>query len=104
MPVAPVLWRLCGCGGGNAGNLELIFLAWNNERKIGMIRRPKTVFEKVAEKLMDVTSRDRCPVCGGKVSHEYFHPPFFVRDGSSGLRKRCTTCGHVEIAWCRSGI
>ena len=69
-----------------------------------MMRRANTVFEKVAEKLMDVTSRERCPECGGKVRHEYFHPPVFVRDGASGLRKRCTKCGHVEIVWCRRGI
>ena len=68
------------------------------------MRRTNTVFEKVAEKLMDVIGCERCPECGGKVRHEYFHPPVFVRDGASGLRKRCTKCGHVEIVWCRGGI
>ena len=75
-----------------------------NERKIGMKRRPKTIFEKVSETLMDIVGRDRCPVCGGKVKHEYFHPPIFVKDGASGLRKRCTACGHTVIVRCRSGI
>lgn len=69
-----------------------------------MMLRPKTVFEKVSERMMNAFGCDRCPVCGGKVKHEYFHPPVFVRDGTSGLRKRCTKCGHIEIVWCRSGI
>ena len=69
-----------------------------------MMRRTKTIFERMSEVMKDVAGRDRCPVCGGKVRHEYFHPPVFVRDGASGLRKRCTKCGHVEIVWCRGGI
>ena len=69
-----------------------------------MMRRSKTIFERMSEILMDVCNSDRCPVCGSKVKHEYFHPPVFVRDGTSGLRTRCTKCGHVEIVWCRSGI
>ena len=69
-----------------------------------MMRRSKTIFERMSEMVMDITSRDRCPECGGKIKHEYFHPLVFVRDGASGLRKRCPKCGHVEIVWCRSGI
>ena len=69
-----------------------------------MMLRPKTVFEKVSEWIMNAFGCDRCPVCGGRVRQEYFHPPVFVRDGASGIRKRCTKCGHVEIVWCRSGI
>ena len=69
-----------------------------------MIQRPKTIFERMSESVMDAVGRDRCPVCGGKVKHEYFQPPLFVRDGASGLRKRCAECGHTEIVWCRSGI
>ena len=69
-----------------------------------MILRPKTVFEKVPERIMNAFGHNCCPVCGGKVKHEYFHPPLFVRDGTSGLRKCCTKCGHIEIVWCRSGI
>ena len=68
------------------------------------MRRRKTIFERVSEVVMDAVGQDRCPVCGGKVTHEYFHPPVFVRDGASGLRKRCAACGHVEIVWCRNGI
>lgn len=69
-----------------------------------MMHRPKTVFEKVSEIMMDTFGHDRCPECGGKVKHEYFHPPMFVKDGTSGFRRRCTECGHVEIVWCRGGI
>ena len=69
-----------------------------------MMSRPKTVFEKFAERMMNAFGRESCPQCGGPVKHEYSHPPAFVRDGVSGLRKCCVECGHTEIVWCRGGI
>ena len=45
----------------------------------------------------------RCPQCGGKMEVEHFHPPIFVKDGASGVRARCTVCGHVEVLFCRMG-
>lgn len=48
-----------------------------------MMLRPKTVFEKVSERIMNAFGHNCCPVCGGKVKHEYFHPP--VSSGTAHL-------------------
>ena len=62
-----------------------------------------TWFEQLSDGLVNMLGVHRCPKCGAKMKIEHFHPPIFVRDGTSGIRAKCTACGHVEVLFCRMG-
>ena len=68
-----------------------------------MKARRRTRLERVLDGLTKLFGIHRCPMCGGRMKVEHFHPPFFVKDGVSGIRARCLACGHVDVLFCRSG-
>ena len=63
-----------------------------------MIPRPKTVFEKVSERMMNAFGRDRCPVCGGKVKHEYFHRRFSSGTAHLGFASGVRSAGMSRLS------
>ena len=68
-----------------------------------MNARRRDWLERLSDGLVNQLGVRRCPQCGGKMEVEHFHPPVYVKDGASGIRAKCSTCGHVELLLCRNG-
>lgn len=63
----------------------------------------RTWLEWLSDGVTNLLGIHRCPKCGGKMEVEHFHPPIFVKDGTSGIRAKCLACGHMEVLFCRVG-